>query len=114
MDFYFLLADEVFKTKTLITNFILFHFEIVLACSCDSLGTIYSTNIFGIVSGDITKVYIPWDIIIHLILRGEQNHKIFQTMFSPSSGSQWLLEILEQEENLLHLDIRVSHTKRIF
>ena len=33
-----------FKTKTLKTNFILFHFEIVLACSCGSLGTIYSTN----------------------------------------------------------------------
>ena len=52
-------------------------FEIVLACSCGSLGTISSTNIFGVIAGDETKVYLPWDIIIHLILRGEQSMKIF-------------------------------------
>ena len=77
MDVYFLLVDEFFITKTLKTNFILFHFEIVLACSCGSLGTISSTNIFGIVVRDEAEVYLPWDIIIHLILRGEQSHKIF-------------------------------------
>ena len=52
MDVYLLLSDEVFKTKTPKTNFILFHFEIVLACSSGSLGTISSTNIFGVIAGD--------------------------------------------------------------
>ena len=51
-------------------------FEIVLACSCGSLGTISSTKIFGVVSRDEAEVYLPWDIIIHLILRGKQSHKI--------------------------------------
>ena len=77
MDIYFLLVDEVFKTKTLKTNFILFHFEIVLACSCGSLGTISSTNIFGVIVRDEAEVYIPSNIIIHLILRGKQSQKIF-------------------------------------
>ena len=65
-----------FKTKTLKTNFTLFHFEIVLACSCGSLGKISSTNILSTVSRDEAQVYIPRDIIIHLILRGEQSQKI--------------------------------------
>ena len=65
------------KTKTLKTNFILFLFEIVLACSSSSLRTISSTNIFGAIAEDEAEVYIPWDIIIHLILRGEQSQKIF-------------------------------------
>ena len=77
----------------------------MLAYSCGSLGTISSTNIFGIIARDENKVYLPWDIIIHLILRGEQNQKIFQTTFSPSSGSQWLPERLGQEGDLLHLCI---------
>ena len=77
MDVYFLLGDEVFKTKTLRINFILSLFDIVLACSCGSLGTISSTNIFGVVVGDEAEVYLPWNIIIHLILRGEQSQKIF-------------------------------------
>ena len=76
MDVYFLLVDEVFKTKTLKTNFILFHFAIVLACSCGSLGTISSTNIFGAVAGEEYGLYLPRDIIIHMILRGEQSQKI--------------------------------------
>ena len=49
----------------------------MLACSCGSLGTISSTNIFGADAGDEAEVYLPWDIIIHLILRGEQSQKIF-------------------------------------
>ena len=64
-------------TKTLKTNFILFLFEIVLACSSSSLRTIYGTNIFGAIATDEAEVYLPWDIIIHLILRGEQSQKIF-------------------------------------
>ena len=52
-------------------------FEIVLACSSSSLRTISGTDIFGAVSRDKAEVYIPWDIIIHLILRGEQSQKIF-------------------------------------
>ena len=64
------------KTKTLKTNFILFLFEIVLAYSSSSLRTIYDTNIFGTVVKDKYEVYLPWDIIIHLILRGEQSQKI--------------------------------------
>ena len=51
VDAYFLLVDEVFKTKTLKTNFILFHFEIVLACSCGSIETISSTNRVHMVLG---------------------------------------------------------------
>ena len=77
MDVYFLLADEVFKTKTLKTNFILFLFEIVLACASSSLRTIFGNNIFGAIFGDEVEVYLLWDIIIHLILRGEQSQKIF-------------------------------------
>ena len=74
---YFLLVDEVFKTKTLKTNFILFLFEIVLACSSSSIRTFSITNIFGAIARDEAEVYLPWDIIIHLILRGEQSQKIF-------------------------------------
>ena len=77
MDVYFLLADEVFKTKTLKLILFNFTFEIVLACSSSSLRTIFGTNIFGAIAGDEDEVYIPWDIIIHLILRGEQSQKIF-------------------------------------
>ena len=66
-----------FSTKTLKTNFILSLFEIVLACSSSSLRTIYGTNIFGVVARDEAEVNLPWDIIIHLILRGEQSQKIF-------------------------------------
>ena len=76
MNVYYLIVDEVLN-QNLKTNFILFLFEIVLACSCGSLGTISSTNIFGATVGDEDKVYLPWDIIIHLILRGEQSQKIF-------------------------------------
>ena len=54
-----------------------FLFEIVLACSYSSLRAISGTNIFGTVVGDEAKVYLPWDIIIHLILRGEQSQQIF-------------------------------------
>ena len=50
-----------------------FTFEIVLDCSSSSLRTISSTNIFGAVVGDEAEVFLPWDIIIHLILRGEQS-----------------------------------------
>ena len=49
----------------------------MLACSCGSLGTISSTNIFGVIVGDEAEVYIPWDIIIHMILSGEQSQKVF-------------------------------------
>ena len=49
----------------------------MLACTCGSLGKISSTNIFGAVTGDEVEVYIPRDIIIHLILRGEQIQKRF-------------------------------------
>ena len=59
MDVYFLLADEVFKTKTLKTNFILFLFEIVLACSSSTLRTISGTNIFGTIARDENQDYIP-------------------------------------------------------
>ena len=78
MDVYFL-VDKFFKTKILKTNFILFLFEIVLACSSSSMRTIYGTNIFGTVAGDEAEVYLPWDISIHLILRGKQSQKIFYT-----------------------------------
>ena len=54
----------------------------MLACSCGSLGTIYSTNIFGAIARDEDEVYIPWDIIIHLILRGEQSQNILDYNFS--------------------------------
>ena len=85
-----------FQTKNLKNQFhFAFIFEIVLACSYSSLGTISRMNIFGAIAGDKTEVYLPWDIIIHLILRGEQNQKILQTTLSPSSGSQWLPERLE-------------------
>ena len=81
MDVYFLLDDEVFKTKTINKTLkpILFNFtfEIVLACSSSSLRTISGTNIFGAIVGDEAEVSLPWDIIIHLILRGEQSQKIF-------------------------------------
>ena len=40
----------------------------MLACSCGSLGTISSTKIFGAIFRDEAKVYLPWDIIIHLVL----------------------------------------------
>ena len=104
-----------FQTKIIKNQFhFAFIFEIVLACSCSSVGTISSTNIFGVIDEDETEVYLLWDIIIHLILRGEHYHKIFQTTFSPSSGSQWLPEILGQEGDLLHLCIWVSHNHNIF
>ena len=77
VDVYFLLADEVFKTKTLKPILFNFTFEIVLDCSSSSLRTISGTNIFGVVVSDEAEVYLPWDIIIHLILRGEQSQKIF-------------------------------------
>ena len=74
----FVLAwSKKFQTKTFKNQFLFIYFEIVLACSYGSLGTISSTNIFGAVAGDETEAYLPWDIIIHLILRGEQNQKIF-------------------------------------
>ena len=71
------LLMNFFKTKTLKPILFNFTFEIVLACSYSSLRTIYGTNIFGTVSKDVIEVYIPWNIIIRLILRGEQSQKIF-------------------------------------
>ena len=49
----------------------------MLACSCGSLGTISSTNIFGAVFGEEIEAYLPWVFIFQLILRGEQNQQIF-------------------------------------
>ena len=75
MGVYFLLAAEVFKTlKPILFNFT---FEIVLACSSGSLRTISGTNIFDAIPGEEDEVYLPRDIIILLILRGEQSQKIF-------------------------------------
>ena len=71
------LLMKFFKTKTVKPILFNFTFEIVLACSSSSLRTISGTNIFGAIVGDEAKVYIPWDIIIHLILRGEQSQKLF-------------------------------------
>ena len=65
------------QTKTLKPILFNFTFEIVLACYSSSLRTIYGTNIFGAIAGDEAEVYLPWNIIIHLILRGEQSQKIF-------------------------------------
>ena len=61
------------KTKTLKTTFILFVFKIVLACSSSSLKTISGTNIFGTIARDEAELYLLRDIIIHLILGGEQS-----------------------------------------
>ena len=79
----YLLVNETFKPKNYKNKF---HFsfkcfEIVLACSLCSLGTISSTNIFGIVVDDESEVYLPCDIIIDLVLRGEQNQKLFRLHF---------------------------------
>ena len=114
--FDYLLVNESFKPKNHNKQFPFSFscFEIVLACSLCSLGTISSTNIFGIISRDGSEVYLPWDIIIDLVLRSEQNQKIFQTTFSPSSGSQWLPEKLGQEGDLPHLCIWVSQIQNFF
>ena len=56
----------------------------MLACSSSSLRTISGTNIFSTVPDDEAELYLPWDIIIHLILRGEQSQKnILVHNFSP-------------------------------
>ena len=84
----YLLVDELSNQKFQKNQFhFAFCFEIVLACSFRSLGTISSTNIFGAISGDGSEVYLPQDIIIDLVLRGEQNQKFFQTTFFTK---QWL------------------------
>ena len=59
MNVYYLLADEILNQNPKKTNFILFLFEIVLACSCGSLRTISSTNIFGAIAGDGNQDYLP-------------------------------------------------------
>ena len=79
----YLLVDETFKPKNYKNKF---HFsfncfEIVLACSLCRLETISSTNIFSVISRDGSEVYLPWDIIIDLVLRGEQNQKPFRLHF---------------------------------
>ena len=72
---FYLLVDETLNQNPK-NQFHSIFFEIVLACSCGSLGTISSTNIFGAIVGDETEVYLPWVFIIQLILRGEQNQQI--------------------------------------
>ena len=61
MDVYFLLVDEVFKTKTIKSILFNFTFEIVLACSYSSLRTISGTNIFGTIARDGNQGYLPWE-----------------------------------------------------
>ena len=77
MDVNYLHANEVLNQNPKKPILFYFHFEIVLACSSSSLGTIFSTNIFGAVARDEVEVYLPWVFIIQLILRGEQNQQIF-------------------------------------
>ena len=103
-----------FQTKINKTQFhFTFIFEIVLACSCGSLGTISSTNIFGAIAGDETKVYLHWDTIIHLILRGEQNQKIFDYFFT----KQWFIVatrmIGTRGKPTSHLHLGVSDPEQI-
>ena len=59
VDVYFLLVDDVFKTKTLKPILFNFTFEIVLACSYSSLRKNSSTNILDAVVGDEAEVYLP-------------------------------------------------------
>ena len=73
---FYLLGDEVLNQNPK-TQFHSISFEIVLACSRGSLGTISSTNIFGAIVGDVTEAYLPWVLFFQLILRGEQNQQIF-------------------------------------
>ena len=61
VDVYFLLADEVFKTKTKTLKPILFNFtfEIVLACSYSSLRTISGTTSLAPLPGTKIKIIFP-------------------------------------------------------
>ena len=54
-----LLVDKVLNQNPKKPILFCFLYEIELACSCGSLGTISSTNIFGVVTGDENQNYFP-------------------------------------------------------
>ena len=80
-------------------------FEIVLACSCGSLGTISSTNILGTIVGDKTEVISSLGFHHSTDFEGWARSTKLLDYYFTKQCPQWLPKVLERGEKLLHLCI---------